>query len=88
MKILKYQIVCYSNIYNEDKMDVESVPILSDVVVEYPTDEDIETAKEIAYNGEYSIEDVEQPEEPAVASKMWDELDAAYTEGVNGAYDQ
>ena len=83
MKILKYQIVCYSNVYNEEKMDVESIPVLSDVVVEVPSDEDIETAKEVAYNGEYSIEYDDRPEEPSIESKTWDELDAAYQEGVD-----
>jgi hypothetical protein len=28
------------------------------------------------------------PDEPAEDESVWDELDKAYTEGVNGAYDQ
>ena len=30
----------------------------------------------------------ESPEEPENEPTVWDELDAAYQEGVNGAYDQ
>ena len=29
-----------------------------------------------------------EPEEPEAELSVWDELDAAYTEGVNGAYDE
>ena len=60
---------------------------------------DAETAKQEAYNGEYTIEGDGQPEPEAPSgddSYVWDELDSAYqagydegyTEGVNSAYDQ
>ena len=46
-------------------------------------------AKAEAYNGEVTVEEVPDPEEPSTPTfPVWDELDAAYREGVNSAYDQ
>lgn len=43
-------------------------------------------------NEEIRIEEVEKrenfPEEPEAPATVWDELDAAYQEGVNKAYEQ
>lgn len=51
------------------------------------TEANEEIAKAEAYNGEYTIEDDGQPEpEPTPSgddSAVWDELDAAYQEGVD-----
>lgn len=52
------------------------------------SDETLEAAKREAYNGEYEVYDDGLPEpepEPEVPSEdsVWDELDAAYQEGVD-----
>lgn len=44
-------------------------------------------AQREAYNGEVTVEDVADPEPEPTAPTVWDELDAAYQEGVNAAYD-
>lgn len=62
------------------------------------SEDNLEIAKQEAWNGEYTIEDDGEPEPdptPTAEPVTWDELDAAYqagydegyTEGVNGAYD-
>ena len=98
MKYSKYQILAYSHRYNQDTDAVEKVEELVTVTAQY-SEEAEATAKQTAYNGQYTIEDDGRPE-PAPAPTgdpvTWDELDAAYqagyeegyTEGVNGAYDQ
>jgi hypothetical protein len=82
MKKLTYQIEGYSHIYNDETEEVEKRLSLSTVTVENPTDADVAKAKKNAYNGEYHIEDDGQPEEPETLT-VWDELDAAYQEGVD-----
>ena len=81
MKTLIYQVEGYSYAYNEATEELEKQLSLSLVTVENPTDRDIEQASKVAYNGEYTIEDDGQPEQ--VESSVWDELDAAYQEGVD-----
>lgn len=79
MKKLIYFIECYSNVYNEQTGETERHPTLSEVTVENPTEMAIERAKTVAYNGEYRIEDDGEP----ASLTVWDELDAAYQEGVD-----
>ncbi len=81
MKTLIYQVEGYSYAYNEATEELEKQLSLSLVTVENPTGRDIEQASKVAYNGEYTIEDDGQPEQ--VESSVWDELDAAYQEGVD-----
>ena len=40
------------------------------------------------YNEKTGCMELENPPEPATEPDVWDELDAAYMEGVNTAYDQ
>jgi hypothetical protein len=40
-----------------------------------------------AYSGEVTVEEVPDPEPAPAESTVWDEMDAAYQEGVNAAYD-
>lgn len=83
MKKLFYCIEYFSHVYNEQTGETERIPSLSKVAVENPTDEDIARAQACAWNGEYSIEDDGQSEQEEIS--VWDELDAAYQEGVDSA---
>ena len=79
MKKLKY------NLATEVNTGTDNMTILSRV--EMPWNEANEAiAKAEAYNGEYTIEDDGQPDPvptPSDDSAVWDELDAAYQEGVD-----
>jgi hypothetical protein len=81
MKTLIYQIEGYSHIYNEETNEMEKKLSLTSVTVENPTDRDIEQASKVAYNGKYTIKDDGQPDQ--WGDSVWDELDAAYQEGVD-----
>lgn len=62
MKVLTYKIKGYTSVYNNDTEEAEQQLSLADVIVRNPTEKDIARAAEIAYNGEYTIEDDGQPE--------------------------
>lgn len=62
MKKLTYKIEGYTGVYDPETEEVEQRPSLASVIIEKPTDEDVTRAVEIAYNGEYTIEDDGQPE--------------------------
>lgn len=67
--------------------DADGNPILATITMKY-TEENVELAKERSYDGEVSEPyDNGQPEpEPTPSgddSAVWDELDAAYQEGVD-----
>lgn len=62
MKKLIYQIAGYTGIYNPQTDAVEQKLSLAKVIVENPTEKDFAKATEIAYDGEYTIEDDGQPE--------------------------
>lgn len=82
MKILKYNLCDLVNRgTDENPMLVE---VLSPVEMGW-NEVNEEIAKREAYKGKYTIEEVEDPE-PAPSdedSAVWDELDAAYQEGVD-----
>ena len=61
MKKLIYRIEGYTAVYNPAIEDVEQRLSLAEVSIENPTDSDIEKAAEIAYSGEYTVEDDGQP---------------------------
>lgn len=86
MKVIKYQLMAEVNHGTEEEPNI--------VQTFYPreircSDSNLRTNEEIAkreaYNGEYTIEDDGQPEPetPAGDPSVWDELDAAYQEGVD-----
>jgi hypothetical protein len=81
MKTLIYQVDSYSHIYNEETNELEKQLSLALVTVENPTGRDIEQASKVAYKGKYTIEDDGQPDQ--WGASVWDELDAAYQEGVD-----
>lgn len=56
MKKLIYKAECYTSVYNQETEEVERILSPVEVVVENPSEADIVRAKEIAYNGEYSVE--------------------------------
>ena len=76
MKKLIYEIAGYSEVYNHETNEVEQQQILVGIEVENPTAADIEKAKEVAYNGEYAIEDDGQPE-PVTEESRITELEEA-----------
>lgn len=80
MKTLIYKIEGYTEKYNADTEEMEQVLSLADVIVENPTDADVERAKEIAYNGKYTIDDdgVEEISEPTTEERV-EALEAAVT---------
>lgn len=83
MKKLIYKIEAYSLVGNPETGEDDRRLSPSEVFVNNPSEEDIATAAEIAYNGEYTIEDDGQPEPEAGDSSVWDELEKAYQEGVD-----
>lgn len=65
MKILTYKIAGHTDIYNPKTMEVEQKLSLAEVVVENPTNEQIENAVAIAYSGEIAVNDDGQAESVA-----------------------
>lgn len=85
MKIIKYKLCNRVNRGTEENPKWED--ILFPVEISCTAD-NLEANEEIpkkeAFNGEYSVEDDGQPEPtPSGDSAVWDELDAAYQEGVD-----
>lgn len=90
MKIIKYNFLsCRINHGTEEEPNYEDVILPKEI---HCTADNLEAneaiAQKEAYNGEYTIEDDGQPEpEPTPSggddSAVWDELDAAYQEGVD-----
>ena len=65
MKTLTYKIEGYSDIYNPKTNEVEQRLSLAGVRIDDPTEDQIAKAIEIAYNGEYTIEDDGAEKTPA-----------------------
>lgn len=83
MKIIKYNLCTKIDHGTEEEPKTEE--ILSPVTMGW-NEANEEIAKKEAYNGEYTIEDdgTPEPEKPTGDdSTVWDELDAAYQEGVD-----
>lgn len=86
-KIIKYAFLsCRINHGTEETPEFEDV--LLDKQIQCNSDKleaNLEIAKKEAYNGEYTVEDDGQsdPEAPETNNVTWDELDAAYREGVD-----
>ena len=86
MKVIKYQLCNRINHGTEEEPKWEDV--LHPVEIHCTADNlqaNEAIAKEEAYNGEYTIVDDGKPEPPPSGdnSAVWDELDAAYQEGVD-----
>lgn len=82
-KVIKYKYVCGEVNHGTEENPVME-QILLDAVVGW-NEVNEETAKREAYQGKYDIEEVEEPEPTPSGddSAVWDELDAAYQEGVD-----
>lgn len=85
MKRIKWVYCSESNLGTEEEPIIKQIFIPKDFRY---SEEAEEAAKHEAYNGEYEIYDDGLPEpepEPEIPSEnsMWDELDAAYQEGVD-----
>lgn len=76
MKKLIYQMEGYTGVYNPETEEVEQQLSLAKVIMENPSEADIARAAEIAYNGEYTVEDDGQPE-PVTDESRIAELEAA-----------
>ncbi len=77
MKKLVYKIAGYTSVYNHETEETEQRLSLAGVTVENPTDEDIAKAAQIAYNGEYTIEDDGVEKEATQLDRV--EAQVAYT---------
>ncbi len=83
MKYIYYNVAFSVNVGTAEEPKMEEK--LTGKRITY-TEANLELAKEEAYNGEYTIEDDGKPEpesEPSEDDSVWDELDAAYQEGVD-----
>ena len=78
MRKLVYKIEGYVCAYNPQTEEVERKLSLADVIIDNPSEKDIETATKIAYNGEYTIEDDGEPE-PTPSQLDVIEAQVAYT---------
>ena len=85
-KIIKYKLVSEVNHGTEENPKYEQIFRNAEIVC--PTEADLEAnlpiAQEEAYNGEYTIEGEFDPAPAPVGDAVtWDELEAAYREGVD-----
>ena len=84
MKKISYQYCVKAN--NGTEENPNWVDTFQDKILSCYTEEEYEKAVQIAQqeacNGEYTVEEVKEPEAPSEPS-VWDELDAAYREGVD-----
>ncbi len=70
MKKLSYQYESLAEVYNPETGSEEEKPILISTVIENATDADIERAKEIAWGGEYTLEDDGVEPEPTAEQRI------------------
>lgn len=83
MKKLIYKIEGYTSEYNPATEEVEQKLCPAEIVIENPTDEEIAKAKEIAYNGEWSVDGEDEAVEPTDAERIA-ELEEALAMLLNG----
>jgi len=84
MKIIKYQLMTECNHGTEEEPNI--VQTFNAVEIQCSEDNleaNLAIAEKEAYNGEYTVEDIPNPEIPVGNDSVWDELDAAYQEGVD-----
>lgn len=83
MKVIKYKVIGYTGVWNPETEEVAQKECFAEVSIPY-SEANEEIAKREAYKGEYTIEDDGRPEpEQPSETTVWDELDAAYQEGVD-----
>ena len=88
MKILKYQLMREYNHGTEEEPNIVQTFCPCEVQCSEATFEsNYALARREAYNGDVTVEDAPDPEPAPSEPSVWDELDEAYREGVNTAYD-
>ena len=85
MTKLIYKIAGFTSVFNPLTKEVEQKETLAEVVITNPTEEQINGAKDIAYNGEFEIVDDGQPEAQPVLEDRVKELEDALTLLLEGA---
>ena len=87
MKLIRYKV--FQSRINHG---TEDEPVWEDIVIPKKVkspdrcfEKDYANAQAEAYNGEVTVEEVADPETPAPSGgdSIWDEMDAAYQEGVD-----
>ena len=69
MKKLIYKIEGFLNQYNLETNEMDKISTPIEIIVRNPTNENIESAKQIALNGEYTIEDDGAEETAAISAE-------------------
>lgn len=77
MKVIKYKILCYMGVWNPETEEVEQKECLAGMETDY-TEAAYEKALATAYNGEVTVEEVEdEPTEPTQLDRV--EAQVTYT---------
>lgn len=88
MKLIKYQLMTEVNHGTEEEPNIVQTFSACEI---HCTEETFESnyalALKEAVGGEVTVEEVPDPEPAPTEPTVWDEMDAAYQEGVNGAYE-
>lgn len=84
MKKLIYSIEGFTSFFNVLTEEEEQKTVIAQITIDNPTEEQIRSAIEVAYNGEYSIIDDGQ-EEPQTTEQRVNELETALTLLLEGA---
>lgn len=89
MKSIKYTMMTEVNYGTEDEPDIKQIFNNCEIQCsEEVFDANYAIAQKESWNGEITVEDIPDPEPAPGQEDVWAELDAAYQEGVNAAYDQ
>jgi hypothetical protein len=72
VKKLIYKVEGYTSVYNPETKKVEERLSLAEAIIENPSEEDLARAVEIAYNGEYTVEDdgIEEMAQPTQEERI------------------
>lgn len=84
MKKLIYRVEGYTFVYDPETQEEKRYLSLATVTKENPSEADIEQAEQIAYNGEYTVEDDGQPEPEATPKQRIAELEEAFALLLSG----
>ena len=84
MKKLIYRVEGYTFVYDPETQEEKRSLSLATVTKENPSEADIEQAEQIAYNGEYTVEDDGQPEPEATPEQRITELEEAFALLLSG----
>ena len=89
MKIIKYQLMTEVNHGTEEEPNIVQTFNACEIqCADSVFESNYAIAEKEAYNGEIIVEEIPDPEPEPADDDVWAELDAAYQEGVNAAYDQ